>query len=220
MNRICSDPEYRDILTLILIKIKDVETYQLFLSICNNMKRMLLDCKDSFYFSVSRFVCCIIEVTRNRVNKRVVYTDPEVRRNYSIESIKIYKEPICNFYIYTGYEFDGNLNICTHKDGDTSHTIDFDAWEIIGIRIELESAGHIKRLCNIYLFDQSGKRVADIDGNHYIRSVSLPFSTQIPIDFIRNGSTYFETEQGIDHLNQIKQFTNPYITQFRNESNL
>jgi hypothetical protein len=219
MNRICSDPKYRDILTLILTQIKDRETYKTFYSICKNTNELLSQCHLPVYFLLCRLE--VIEVIGKKVNKKIYYS------SYSISAIRIYKG-----HDYTSYGYSYNrgykgLDQVIHKCGDILYAIEIEGQSITELRIDLLIIdNNIHRICDVSLLGDSDKWIVHTYKMNNKRSKSrvlespLHCDIHIPEEFIRNGVTYFETKQGIEHLNQIKQFAIPYIIEFRNESHL
>jgi hypothetical protein len=223
MNQICTDPQYRDILTLVLTQIKDIGTYRLFLSVCTNMKDVLLGCKSISSFLVRGFTLFVpvklgvVEVIGNKIQKEIQYSSSIYP--YSILSVKIYNEFDADSYSY--YYYEETLKQVTYRDETISYNFVIDGQLITDSYIDYSATECIHRIGEFHLIRDSGKWIVNVYniGKGYWSSRSLDslpdYSKQIPVEFIQNGATYFETKHGIEHLDQIKQFTIPFINKVR-----
>jgi hypothetical protein len=200
MDRICTSPEYRDTLSLILTKIKDYKTYIVFSDVCKNMRNVFETSNTPLYF---------------RSDKR----DDIITKFVSGESERIYsvfEDKITSQYInQTGneYQYDSEsqwklCNVYQCKDGDDiKYYFMFSPDGVIKlIRVRQEIYGMLYDLINVVLMNPVKWEVIRMPS---MRQEITGFE-RIPAEFTNNGATYFETEEGIKYLDKVKKIIDPY----------
>jgi hypothetical protein len=220
MNQICSDSKYRDILNSILTKIKDRETYKTFYSICNNTKDVLIHCSIPLYFiNESGFVeeykfgesQCLIDLDRSyhkivtiTTTHNCYYYDTDTPPwNLSWISHSGYKVK----YIFTFKDTSlMTIQIQEPRSSDKEHPIDkYFGAPYVGVCQFMQNNDHKWKCVSMTVDMQSP--ILDQD-----KDVDLPTNVlAIPLEYTSNGARYFETEDGIKYLNQIKGIIEPYL---------
>jgi hypothetical protein len=206
MNRICSDPKYRDILTSILIQIKDIETYNTFFSVCSNMRDTCAKCQTPLYFRITSY-------RPGCAKDAVKYISGILDTKFTYNGLKnvILKKKVSktgNTYLYRAdsHPFSLHTFICKEKDGSILILEFNDASELDDITVKKtgiysEPDKYVVVAFAEFKNESVGWRVNVYGESKYTK---VNFERRIPTEFASNGSTHFETEEGVKYLDQVR----------------